>query len=103
MDVQTPIPGRPAWTAHPLYRFMLQIFPERRTESGILDIQSFCSADTGLGKSHEAIYKWLRSGQMKPSNARAMLDLALQPVNLAALERSGTAPPRYEDFLPFLN
>lgn len=100
MNPTATTPGRPSWTAGPLYRLMLDIFPERRTPTGVLDIKYLSDS---LGRSHEAVYMWFRAGHLRPSNARAIVALAAQTDNAAALVRAGREPPRYEDFLPHLN
>lgn len=67
------LPGRPAWASGPLYRKICDVFPDYRTELGVLDIQRLKG---GLKKSHEAIYKWFRLGKITPDNARAIVSLA---------------------------
>lgn len=54
------------------------------------------------GKSHEAIYKWLRSSKLTPTNAKLLVDLANSEENtrvLAALQRK---PPTFRDFDAFV-
>jgi hypothetical protein len=98
MTVQTRIPGRPDWAAGALYNMLLGIFPTYRTTLGVLDVQRLKG---DLGKSHEAIYKWLRQGKVTPDNAREMVRVANQPDNVAALAAVDRAPPVFEDFCPF--
>jgi len=95
----TLVPGRPDWTAGPLYALMLSIFPEHRTKTGVLDVQRLRGE---TGKSHEAIYKWLRQGKMTADNARNVVTLANSKGNVAALAAAGRKPPKLEDFLPFM-
>ena len=98
MTVTTRIPGRPDWAAGPLYTLMMEIFPDHRTKLGVLDIPRL----TGdLNKSHEAIYKWLRQGKMKPSNARAIIEAANSDENKEALAKAGRKVPEIEEFMPF--
>lgn len=68
----TQLPGRPAWASGPLYTKMCELFPDHRTPLGVLDIQKLKAQ---LGKSHEAIYKWFRTGKLSPDNARAIVSI----------------------------
>jgi hypothetical protein len=98
MDVKTRVPGRPDWTAAPLYQWFLTIFPEHLTALGVLDVQRL---KVELGKSHEAIYKWLRQGKITPDNARDIVEAAAQPVNVAALAKLDRTAPTFEEFCRF--
>ena len=95
----TSVPGRPEWTAGPLYNLLCDSFPTYRTKLNALDIQRL---RTGLGKSHEAVYQWLRKGKLSPTNARKLIGLAAAPENATALKKAGREPPTLEDFLPFM-
>lgn len=98
MTVMTRIPGRPDWAAGALYSKLLDTFPTYRTTLGVLDVQRL-KAD--LGKSHEAIYKWLRSGKLTPDNARELVRVASIESNAAALAAANRDTPVFEDFCPF--
>ncbi|MBH0113215.1 hypothetical protein I5E68_09680 [Novosphingobium sp. YJ-S2-02] len=98
MTVMTRVPGRPDWTAGPLYTLLLESLPAHLTPSGVLDVQGLKSL---VGKSHEAIYKWLRQGKLKPANARILIEIANKPANVEALRAAGREPPKIEDFLPY--
>lgn len=98
MTVITRIPGRPDWAAGALYSKMLTTFPEHLTPLGVLDVQRLKKE---LGKSHEAIYKWLRNGKLTPDNAREIVRVANTESNVAALAKIGREPPVFEDFCPF--
>jgi hypothetical protein len=98
MTVMTRIPGRPDWAAGPLYNKLLDIFPTYRTPLGVLDVQKL---KRDLGKSHEAIYKWLRNGKVTPDNAREIVRVATSESNVAALTEVDRQPPVFEDFCPF--
>lgn len=99
MTVKTRVPGRPDWTADPLYLKLLDVFPEHVTPTGVLDVAGRLS--TELGKSHEAIYKWLRQGKVSPDNARDIVRVANLPANVDALTKLSRKPPVFEDFCPF--
>jgi hypothetical protein len=69
-----PTPGRPAWTAEgTLYALLMRALPKHHTDSGILDVDKLA---LDLNKSREAIYKWLRSGNLTARNAAALLRLS---------------------------
>lgn len=91
--------ARPEWTTEALYALLDRIFPERVTAYNILDIR-WLSGE--LGKSREAVYKWLRDGRLNSRNARAICDLANRPDNLEALGRVDRTPPTLRDFDPFV-
>lgn len=99
MTLKTRVPGRPDWTAGPLYQFLLDILPTYITPLGVLDVQGLKPM---VGKSHEAIYKWLRHGKLKPDNARKLVELASTDENISLLQQAGREPPKIEDFLPFI-
>lgn len=94
-----PTSGRPAWSHGPLYQFMLSIFPEYRTILRRLDVERL---GQDLNRSHEAVYKWLRSSRLDPKNAKAILELALTPANAAAIRKSGRTLPQTRDFDQFV-
>lgn len=99
MTVMTRVPGRPDWAAGDLYQNFLEVFPEHRTRLGVLDVQRLKGE---LGKSHEAIYKWLRQGKLTPDNAREIVRVAALPANAEALTNAGREVPVFEDFVRFL-
>lgn len=98
MTAETQMPGRPKWATGPLYKKMLEIFPEHLTPLGVLDIQRL---KVELEKSHEAIYKWLRQGKISPDNARDLIKVAALPENAAILAKHGRPAPVFEDFVSF--
>lgn len=99
MTVTTRVPGRPDWTAGPLYQFLLDNLPAYITPLGVLDVQAL---KVPAERSHEAIYKWLRKGKLTPENARKVLEVMNGPKNVAALAENDRKPPKIEDFLPFM-
>lgn len=54
-----------------------------------------------VDRSHEAIYRWLRSGRLTIDNAKRLHGAALQPENLKALAALNRQPPTIRDFEPF--
>lgn len=118
MTTAAPSPGRPSWTAAgTLYALLMDSLPNHHTESGILDVDKLSSE---LGKSHEAVYKWLRRGfpggvdapttanpgrrvpALEAKNARALFDLANSESNIAALRLLKKKPPEIRAFDPFV-
>lgn len=118
MTTAAPSPGRPSWTAAgTLYALLMDSLPDHHTESGILDVDKL---STDLGKSHEAVYKWLRRGfpggvaaptpsdpnrrvpALEAKNARALFNLANGESNVAALRRLKKKPPEIRSFDPFV-
>lgn len=91
--------ARPDWATSSLYNFLITIFPEHITPYNVLDVRRL---RTDLGKSHEAVYKWLRAGRVTPANARKLCEIANQPGNLAALKKLGRTPPQIRDFDAFV-
>lgn len=55
-----------------------------------------------IALSHEALYKWFRSGTLPGYAARAFISIAAEPENLAALRREGRRPPTYADLIEFV-
>lgn len=88
--------SRPTWSNGPLYQFMLKIFPNHRTILLRLDVEQLAGE---LGKSQEAIYKWLRKSRLTPENADALLALANASDN--AVARGGETLER-RDFDAFV-
>lgn len=87
------------WAKGPLYLFLMETFPEHKTAMGVLDIQRL---KVDLGKSHEAIYKWIRAGKLKPENANAIVALAGAEPNVTALAAVGRTPPKIEELVRFV-
>ena len=79
----------PNWSKGPLYTFLTRIFPEHITPYNRLDVQRLRKE---LNKSHEAVYKWLRSGRLTPDNASALLHLANNAENTAARSAQMVSP-----------
>lgn len=64
-----------------------------------LDVQALKEA---TGKSHEAVYKWLRSSKLTPANAQALVKLANSDDNVRVLTALGRTPPTLQDFHSFV-
>lgn len=75
------------WATGPLYAFLLEIFPEYRSPSNRFDVKRLHG---DLKKSHEAVYKWIRSSRLTPENAQALRDLANTPENTEARRAAGS-------------
>ncbi len=76
--------GRPEWTYSALYIFLCDIFPEHRTVLGRFDVEQLAEE---MGRSMEAVYKWMRKNHehpkkpcLSPENAAALLELANRQV-----------------------
>ncbi|MEG3175806.1 hypothetical protein U1872_06160 [Sphingomonas sp. RB3P16] len=83
--------GAQPWKKVGLYVFLLDLFPQHRSSSGLLDVRKLA---TELGKSHEAVYKWLRKSKISPANADAIRELAIKLYPDTVLDR--------KDFDPFV-
>lgn len=66
MTIDT-VDGRATWPFEPLYKFLHAALPDWHRPDGTLDIPLVADE---LGISAEAIYKWLRKGQL-PNATRA--------------------------------
>lgn len=86
----------PDWSKGALYTFLTRIFPQHITPYNRLDVQRLRKE---LNKSHEAVYKWLRSGRLTPDNASALLHLANNAENTAARGGSTVLRSDFEDFV----
>jgi hypothetical protein len=64
--------GAQPWKDGPLYQFLMDRLPEHRSVCGFLDVIRLAR---DLKKSHEAVYKWLRTSRLTPANADAIRDL----------------------------
>lgn len=97
------VPAADNFTAGPLYKKLVQVLPayvqDPFTDNASLNVQRLRSA---MGKSHEAVYKWLRSSRLTPTNAEQLVALANGDKNASALASLGRKPPTLSDFLPFV-
>ena len=87
----------PEWDAGPLNQFLKKIFPSYITPYQRLDVQRL-RTELDPPKSHEAVYKWLRSGRLTPENAQALMKLANRPDHTASRLVAGwTHPSELDD------
>jgi len=85
---------RRAWAQGPLYLMLCKVLPEHVTSSGVLDIRRLSN---DLRRSHEAIYKWLRTGHITSENASRIVNLMTRnPPQV-----KGYRVPELTDFLDF--
>lgn len=89
------------WARGPLYRLLMDTFPAYRTTYDVFDVRAF-GAEPEIARSHEALYKWLRSGKLTIENARSIVTLANRDDNAARLAAAGRTPPVLTDLLHFL-
>jgi len=89
------------WAHGPLYTFLMDTFPTYRTVYELFDVKRF-TAEPEIGKSYEAIYKWLRRGKLTIDNARAIISLASRDDNAAVLAAAGRQVPEISDLVRFL-
>jgi len=91
------------FTTGQLYKTLVQVLPtyvqDPFAETPTLNVQRLREA---MGKSHEAVYKWLRSSRLTPPNATQLVELANRDDNLKALSSLGRKPPTIQDFMPFV-
>jgi hypothetical protein len=91
------------FTKGALYKKLVEVLPayaqDPFSKTPTLNVQRLREA---VDKSHEAVYKWLRSSRLTPPNVDAIVELANSTVNLAALKQLGRKPPTREDFLQFV-
>lgn len=71
----------PEWNSSPLYQFMKAIFPAYSSCYDRLNVRLLGSK---IGRSHEAIYRWIRSGQLNSRNAVLLCREANEEPNLSA-------------------
>lgn len=88
----------PEWDSGPLNLFLKRIFPTYISPYKRLDVQRL-RADLVPSKSHEAVYKWLRSGRLTPENAHALRNLANTPANIAARGGTGVVLHDFDEFV----
>lgn len=86
-----------------LYKALAQFLP-RYTQNPFVAEPSLNVGllHTELKKSHEAVYKWLRSSRLTPANATALVGLANRADNVKVLATMGRTPPKIDDFMPFV-
>ena len=60
------------WRKRPLYKLLFNRLPwlRSKTQKKLIDVQKMAEA---LDYSHEAVYKWLRSGRISPKGAIAVV------------------------------
>ncbi len=91
------------WSTGPLHTALVTALPtfvkEPFSASPKLNIPELKKA---IGKSHEAVYKWLRTNRLNPKNAQKIVDLANTDGNIAALRHLGRKPPKIEEFNRFV-
>lgn len=91
------------WADGPLHKALVNALPafvkEPFSENPKLNIPRLKDA---LGKSHETIYKWLRSSKLRPCNLEQLILLANSDENLAVLSKMKRKAPKREDFSRFL-
>lgn len=91
------------WAAGPLHAALVAALPifvkEPFSTAPRLNIPELKKA---VGKSHETVYKWLRTNRLNPRNAQRLVDLANTRDNVAVLRQLGRSAPRIEDFSRFV-
>lgn len=92
-----------AWATGPLHNALVLALPtfvkEPFSDHPRLDIPRLHKA---IGKSHETVYKWLRTSRLNGKNAKLLIDLANSDSNVDALTRLGRTPPTNEQFTEFM-
>lgn len=73
----------PEWNDSALYQFMRAIFP---AYSSCYDRLNVRLLGTQIGRSHEAIYRWIRSGTLNSKNAVLLCREANNEPNISARE-----------------
>lgn len=97
-DTKTGFGAQP-WKDGALYKFLMETFPAHRSVCQFLDVLQLAR---DLKKSHEAVYKWLRSSKLTPGNADAIRALAIAEPNAALLLAAGKPLPERKDFDVFV-
>ena len=91
------------WATGPLHQALVAVLPlyvrELFSENPKLDVLKL---HKDLGKSHEAVYQWMRVNRLLPRNAQLIVEVANRPDNVAALKMMGRKPPKVEDFSRFV-
>lgn len=93
----------PDFTAGPLYAALVKFLPtfvqDLHSEKPKLNVRRLHKA---VRKSHEGVYKWLRTDRLTPKNAEALVSLANEPSNLEVLASLKRTPPTINDFMQFV-
>jgi hypothetical protein len=91
------------WTKGPLYVKLATVLPafvqDPFSATPKLKVLPLCAA---INHSHEAVYRWLRSGKITPGGVTAIVAVANKPQNLSALKALDRVPPTREDFTDFI-
>lgn len=91
------------WADGPLHAALVKVLPtfvkEPFAPSPRINIPKLKVA---VGKSHEAVYQWLRANRVTPRNAKKLVELANTDENVAVLAQLGRRPPVIEDFQRFV-
>ncbi len=102
-DMTEEITDTANWATGPLHQALVACLPtfvkEPFSASPRLDIPKLHKA---IEKSHETVYKWLRSNRLNPRNAQKLVDLANTDANVAVLKQLGRKPPSVEGFSRFV-
>ena len=93
------MPHVPEWKSGPLYKTLTAKLPAFCYPSGDLRMSDFHDA---MGRSHEAVYKWLRASKITPTVAQRICDLSLDPRNVRLLREAGQPKPSIKDFTSFV-
>lgn len=98
-----PAAKSPSLKASPLYKKLAQVLPifvkNPFDDAPELDVRKLQEA---TGKSHEAVYKWLRKSKLHPDNATLIVDLANRDDNVSILKKLDRTPPSIADFHEFV-
>ena len=72
------------WRKRPLYKLLYSrlTWLRSKTQTELLDVHKFARS---IDYSHEAIYKWLRSGKLSPKGAKAIVKKARGKIALTDL------------------
>jgi hypothetical protein len=65
--------GKKLWGEGTLYALLYDALPDYRTVRGALDVRKLAEK---LGKSHEGVYKWLRTDRIPPRAASIIIELS---------------------------
>lgn len=88
-----------------LYKALVSYLPlyvkEPFSDEAQLDVEKLRGA-LPRKKSHEAVYKWLRSSKLTPENASMLIELANTAANRKALTALNREPPSRRDFDAFV-
>jgi len=70
------------WSESPLYRLLFSRLTRFRSKQGLLDVPGFAAS---IGYSHETAYRWLRSGKIPATAARAVVKASRRKIALHEL------------------